>query len=280
MKKLLTIATLTIISVTFAFAQSKDEQEFLKFIADFDQALLTKDIAYFERVLADDYIYSQGGETENKTQALEYLRKEKEKPTVKFISVKSEDMKAKVIGNTAILTGIWMHTMASPSDDKAEPQMDKGRYTVILEKRDGKWMVIAEHGSEQSHDRKLMEQQVLKMGQEFGKLYQRNDAAAEIEKILADELLSTDINGKVKNKAENLAEYKARQSKIDSVEITDQKVSIIGNGAAIETGIVRYKGTEKDGKPFDETERYTTNWVWRGFRWQMISDHVSAIRNK
>lgn len=33
------------------------------------------------------------------------------------------------------------------------------------------------------------------------------------------------------------------------LEISDQKINVIGNNAPIETGIVRFKGTKKDGKP-------------------------------
>ena len=80
------------------------------------------------------------------------------------------------------------------------------------------------------------------------------------------------------NKTEDLATYKDRKSKIESAETTDQKVRVIGNNAAIETGTFRVKGTDKDGKPFDETERYTTTWVWRGGRWQIVADHTSEIK--
>lgn len=279
MKKLFILALLTIVSTYSAFAQNnKDEQEVLKFNAEYEQAQINRDVAFFERALADNYTFSgPDGGTENKIQALEWLRKEKEKPTSKLISLKSEDVKAKVTGNTAILTGTWVGTTTPIADDKAEPHTDKGRYTAVLEKRDGRWMVVAEHVSEAQHDRKLMEQQVLKMGKEYGEMIRRGDAAA-IEKILADEFLYTDEKGKVLNKMEDLATYKDRKSKLELAETTDQKVRVIGNNAAIETGTFRVKGTDKDGKPFDDTERYTATWVWRGGRWQIASDHTSNIK--
>ena len=248
MKKLIAIALLTIVSTFTAFAQtSKDEQEVLKFNTEYEQAQINRDVTFFERSLADNYTFSgPDGGTENKTQALEWLRKEKEKPTNKLISLKSEDVKAKVTGNTAIVTGTWVSTTSPAGDDKAEPHMDKGRYTSVLEKRNGKWVVVAEHVSEAQHDRKLMEQQVLKMGKEYGEMIRRGDAAA-IERVLADDYLYTDEKGKVKNKAEDLATYKNREYKIESVENSDQKVRVIGNNAAIETANFRVKGTGKDG---------------------------------
>ena len=278
MKKLIAIATLAIVSTVSIFAQtSKDEQEVLKFNAEYEQAQINRDVAFFERIMADDYTFSsETGTTENRAQVLEWLRKEKEKPTSKLISLKSEDVKAKVIGNTAVLTGTWVATHTPIADDKAEPHTDKGRYTAVLEKRNGRWMVVAEHVSEAPHDRKLMEQQVLKMGQEYGRIIKNQDAAA-IERILADEYIYTNERGKVKNKAEDIAGYKT-PAKFEIFDITDQKVRVIGNNAAVETGTVRFKGASHDGKPFDGSERYTTTWVWRGGRWQVIADHTSEIK--
>ncbi|CAN5539198.1 hypothetical protein BH18ACI1_BH18ACI1_15800 [soil metagenome] len=151
-----------------------------------------------------------------------------------------------------------------------------GRYTGVYEKRGGKWLLIAEHFSEAPHDRKLMEQQVLKMGQEYVKMIRNQDAAA-IERILDDEYLYTNEDGKVKNKAEDLASYKTGDTKFEVFEIADQKVRVIGNNAAVETGTVRFKGTAK-GKPFDGSERYTTTWVARNGQWKIVADHTSEIK--
>ncbi len=276
MKKIILITTLTLISATFAFAQSKDEQEILKIHAALDQAFLKNDITYFERVFADDFVISvPDGKMLNRTQNLEEMRKEIAKPTYKVLTSTSDNLKVKVSGNMALVTGNWVSTTVPPDNENAEPHKDTGRYTGVYEKRNGKWMLVAEHFSEAAHDRKLMEQQVLKMGQEYVKMIKNQDATA-IERILADEYLYTNEEGKVKNKAEDLASYKTSDTKFEMFDISDQKVRVIGNGAAIETGVVRFKGARK-GKPFDGSERYTTTWVWRGGRWQLASDHNSTI---
>lgn len=278
MKKLFAIATLTMILTGLSFAQTKGEQEILKIHRGLDEAFMKKDIAAIERVLADDFVTSSPtGKMMNRAESLEDLRKELANTTYKTISAASEDLKVRVSGNTAFVTGNWIWTGASLSEMNAEPHRDTGRYTGIYEKRNGKWMLVAEHWSEAPHDKKLMEAQVLKMGQEYGKMIQRGDAA-EIERILADEYLYTNEKGEVKNKAEDVAGYKDRKSKLESVETTDQKVRVIGNTAAIETGTFRVKGIGKDGKPFEEIERYTTTWVWRDLRWQIAADHVSEIK--
>ncbi len=279
MKKLITIVTLIIISSVLAFAQtSKDEKEILKIHASLDPAFLKKDIRAFEGVLADDYVLSsQTGKMMNRAETLEDLRKEWTNTNYKALTVTSDAVKVKVSGNMALVTGNWTFTSVPANDTNAEPHKDTGRYTGVYEKRNGKWLLVAEHSSEAQHDRKLMEQQVLKMGKEYGEMIQRGDAAA-IERILADDYLYTDEKGKVKNKAEDLATYKNREYKIESVENSDQKVRVIGNNAAIETANFRVKGTGKDGKPFDDTYRYTTTWVWRGGRWQVAADHTSEVK--
>jgi uncharacterized protein (TIGR02246 family) len=279
MKKLTAIATLIIISSVLAFAQnSKDEQEILKIHSALEQGFLKKDAAVFERVLADDYVYSNpSGKMMNRAESLEDLRKEWANTNYKVLTSTTDDIKVKVLGNMALVTSNWISTTVPVSEPNAEPHKDMGRYTGVYEKRGGKWLLIAEHFSEAQHDRKLMEQQVLKMGQEYGKMIQRGDAVA-IERILADDYLYTDEKGKVLNKTEDLATYKNRESKIESAELLDQKVRVIGNNAAIETGAFRVKGNNKEGNPFDDTYRYTATWVWRGGRWQVAADHTSKIK--
>ncbi len=280
MKKLITIATLTIISAISAFAQTAAEKEILKFIADYDQAYVNRDIAFAERVWADNYIFSYEGTLQNRAKSLEEARAEKNNPNpqYKLLSFKSVNDSMQIIGNMVIVSGSWTSSVVPTNNLKAEPHIDNGRYTMVLEKRKGNWMVLAEHNSEAPHDKKAMEQQVLKMGQEYNNLIVRGDAA-EIEKILADDYIYTDDKGKILNKTEDLATYKNRQSKIEFAETTDQKVRIIGNNAAVETGTFHVKGIDKDGKPFDETERYTTTWTARNGQWKIVADHTSEIKN-
>jgi ketosteroid isomerase-like protein len=277
MKKLIMIVLLTIISAGSAVAQNnKTEQELLKFSADYTQAIVNRDVAFFERALADDYIFPIDGMSENKAATVAYYKQEKANPTVKLILLKQEDVKTKVIGDTAILTGKRITTTGSIKDDNLVTHMDNGRYTLVLEKRRGNWMVVTEHNSEAPHNRQAMEEEVLKLGLEYAKMIKNQDAQG-IERILADEYLYTDERGRIKNKAEDLATYKNDKRTYELVEISDQKVRIIGNSTAIETGTCHYKGID-NGKTFEGTERYTTTWILHNGRWQIIADHVSLVK--
>jgi hypothetical protein len=116
----------------------------------------------------------------------------------------------------------------------------------------------------------------LKSGRSFTELAKSGDIAA-LKRLLADEYIYTSRDGEISNKVEDLESYKTNQIKIESTEILEQTVRVIGNNAAIETGKIRYVGANA-GKRFDITKRYTTTWVWRGGRWQIAADHTSAVK--
>lgn len=147
MKKLFFIAAITVVSTFAAFAQNgKTEQEVLKLHKSLDEAYVKNDIAVFEGLMTDDYTISNTrGEKMNRAESLADLRKEFAERNFDILSMTSDDVKVKVYGNAAIVSGSWMSTTAPRKNANAEPHKDKGRFTVIYEKRDGKWMLVSEH---------------------------------------------------------------------------------------------------------------------------------------
>lgn len=270
------LITVFFFALTISGLAQTAEQEILKIHQGLDQAFIKKDAAYFENILAADYVYSDPqGRTFDRAGNLEQLKKEWADTSYKVVSATTENPKVKILGNSALITADWTFTSQGTSPNALE-HLDRGRYTGVYDKRDGKWMLVAEHFSEAPHDRKLMEQQVIKAGLEYAQIIKNQDVAG-IERVLADEYMFTNESGKVKNKAEDIADYKKGETKFEVADVTEQKVRVIGNGAAVETGRFHIKGTNK-GKAFDTTERYTTVWVWRGGRWQVVSDHVSTVQ--
>jgi ketosteroid isomerase-like protein len=279
MKKLIMAGTLVLLSVAMSLAQTNDEKAILQLIEDYDKAYLNYDLTFVERVWADKYLIStETGEKADRAKSLEQIRKEKEDPAPKYkmLSYASKNDFLHVTGNTAVVSGTWKGGSVPSNQLDSEPHIDTGRYTMFLEKRRGKWLVVAEHFSESPHDRKMMEAAILKRASEYNNLITKGEVAA-IEQFLDDDYLYTDDNGVVRNKAEDLANYKNRQSKIESSETLDQKIRIIGNSAAVETATFRVTGKDKEGKSFVENERYTTTWVWRNGNWKIIADHTSKI---
>ncbi len=94
--------------------------------------------------------------------------------------------------------------------------------------------------------------------------------------LLADKVVITQADGKVQDKAGALATYK--ETKYDSAEYTDLKVTVFGD-TAIATGGFISKGTDPSGKPFDVHERWTDTWVKmpKG-QWQCVASQASPIK--
>ncbi len=276
MKKLI-FALLTIaVSAGFSFGQSKDEQEIRSIHTGLEQAYVNGEIAPFEAVLADNYVvHGPDGKVQNRAQLLADMRKEIASPTFKTVSETSDDIKINVIGSAAYVTSGWT-TVSKMLNPETEPHTDKGRYVGVYEKRNGKWMLVAETFTEQQHDRKLMEEQVLAASNAFDSVMKSRDLAA-YEKLLHPDFIYTSQEGEVVTRTEEIAHFSSPDTVIKTVEASDKKVRIVGNSAAVETGIYRVTGTYK-GKPFEEKGRYTTTWIWREQRWQMIADHNSLIK--
>jgi ketosteroid isomerase-like protein len=94
--------------------------------------------------------------------------------------------------------------------------------------------------------------------------------------LLADKFIATGSDGKVRGKAETLADAKA--SKYESMEYEDVKVTIFGD-TAIATGGSNAKGTNASGKPMDNHSRWTDTWVkMPSGQWQCVASHVSTIK--
>jgi ketosteroid isomerase-like protein len=94
--------------------------------------------------------------------------------------------------------------------------------------------------------------------------------------LLADKLVITGSDGKVRNKTGSLANAKA--TKYASAEYEDMKVTVFGD-TAIATSVFNAKGTDESGKPFDFHERWTDTWVkMPSGKWQCVASHGSTIK--
>ena len=94
--------------------------------------------------------------------------------------------------------------------------------------------------------------------------------------LLADKFVSTGSDGKVENKAEAVAEAKAR--KYTSADYENVKVTVFGD-TAIAIGAFKGEGTEASGKPFKERERWTDTWVkMPDGKWQCVATQGTMIK--
>lgn len=276
MRRLFTAALLTVIAATAALAQNSGaEQEVRKLVSEMDRAFAKNDVAYFESVLADDYVLAgTDGKTKTRAELLAEMRKEVEKPTYKLTANASEDVRVRVSGDMAVVTAIWRMTTVGPESNPWEPHKDEGRYTTVLQRRGGRWVVVADHVTERPHTPEEFEPELRKASESYDAAMKARDAAA-FGRLLADDYAFTGPGGVVRNKAEDIAHMTSSDTKIESATTDDKKIRIY-RSTAVETGRYTVTGTHK-GKPFTETGRYTTTWVRRDGRWQIVSDHTSVL---
>lgn len=254
-----------------------DEQEVRDLIARYDEAAMKNDIGFFETNLASDYqTANAGGGFENKEYVLKYMKEEMEKPTYKLVSLKSDSVQVLFLGNAAVVSGKWLSTTQALDDPNPVMHDDEGRYTSILEKRDGKWMMVREHVTEKEHDKNKLEEELKAASESYDKGLISKDKAL-FEGLFADDYTSTGRGGKLNNKEEDITDIMSPDL-VFLTSKTDDKNFRIYRNTAVETGRFTSAGSYK-GEPFSEVGRYTTTWVYRDGKWKIVADHTSLIPN-
>ena len=138
MKKLLLITLLIIVSSAPTLAQSKAEREVLKLNKEYEEAIARRDVSVHERLFADDYTYTPGnGNFMGRTEHMNFTKL----GTVVVKSLRSEDVRVRVYGNTAVVTGLWVSVDSRDGKEFAERRI---RYILVYVKRGGHWQIVAE----------------------------------------------------------------------------------------------------------------------------------------
>ena len=146
MKGLLAIAMLVLLvpSLTMAQTQAKTtpakgtetvEQSLTRMEREWATAYVTKDWATVDRILADDYAAIFGGMDQTKAELMDELKS----GFVKYTSITTGNMRVRVFGNTAVVTG-------SNDEKSSRKNMDtSGHYvwTDVFVNRQGRWQVVA-----------------------------------------------------------------------------------------------------------------------------------------
>jgi uncharacterized protein (TIGR02246 family) len=275
MKKIIaTTVLITMFSATVFAQTTKAGQEVLKVNADYDKATLNGDASFFKKVLAPEFItYGPDGSFRNRAEVLKRMEKEKAAPTYKLTALSSDDVKVKMAGNLAVVTGQWKSTTTT-MENEATPHNDEGRYTAIYEKRNGQWLLITDHATEKTHTATELEPALKKASDDYDKALKTKDAGL-FERLLTEDYESTNETGQVRNKKDDIANMTSPDLVFSSIKSEDKKFRIYRN-AAVETGSYSAEGTYK-GKAFSEKGRYTSTWIYKDGKWQMVADHTSVM---
>jgi ketosteroid isomerase-like protein len=121
------------------------------------------------------------------------------------------------------------------------------------------------------------ERELLKINKEYDEALVRGDLAA-LELLFGDEFIYTSTSGDVVNKSQQLALVRSGAMQIASGSSDDVQVRLYGSIALV-LGSFIAKGQFK-GQAFDSTERYTSVWVKRGGRWQLIAEQGTLVRKQ
>jgi ketosteroid isomerase-like protein len=148
MKTLLTFtATVVIFSLLFVSsahakgkADAETEQVILKFEQDWANAYVKGDAAALDQIEADDFVFvGSDGMIETKADEVRNLKSK----ALKMTECKVEDMKVRVYGKTAIVTGV--NTIKG--SQKGQDISGKYRFTDVLVRKKDKWQAVSTHVS-------------------------------------------------------------------------------------------------------------------------------------
>jgi ketosteroid isomerase-like protein len=107
-------------------------------------------------------------------------------------------------------------------------------------------------------------------------LEEKNTKALDM--LLANTMVSVDIDGSISSRGEFLASIKSPDYQ-PSQAVTEQSTVQVYGDAAVVVGIFRVKGTEK-GKPYTHRERFVDTWIKMNGTWQCVVTTSTLITAK
>jgi len=152
MKRILAVAVLVAVATSLALGQMADkkektkggkasvEQALMQMERDWTEAGLKKDVATLDKILADDWVGEGFTGATTKAQALADLKSGDSKQD----SVTLGEMKVRVFGNTAVVTG----TDDEKSSYKGKDTSGHWIWTDVFVKRQGRWQAVASQSTQ------------------------------------------------------------------------------------------------------------------------------------
>ncbi len=152
MKQFVVCALLTLALVLVAGGQTanpklgKDElikNDLMQLERDIGKANIANDYAFFDRVEADEFIFTDaGGGLTTKKQDLEGL-KQPANPEVKLVAYDVDEMNVLLYDKTAVVTG----RVTTKRLVKGAEVVSKNRFTDVFVWRQERWQLVAGHSS-------------------------------------------------------------------------------------------------------------------------------------
>jgi len=113
------------------------EKQLMQIEQDWANAVISKNTSALEAIVADDWMGISGGKTRDKRKLLAQIQS----PDNKVESIKLVDMRVRVFGDTAVVTG------GAEEKSKGAASAELSLWTDVFVKRGGKWVAVASHVS-------------------------------------------------------------------------------------------------------------------------------------
>jgi ketosteroid isomerase-like protein len=124
-------------------AEDRTKAELKQLERDIGRANVERDAAFFERVEADEFVFTDsGGGLTTKKEDVDSVRKPAN-PDVRLLAYDVDDMQVRVYGETAVVTG----RVTMRQNVKGEERTGRTRFTDVFVRRDGRWRLVAGHSS-------------------------------------------------------------------------------------------------------------------------------------
>jgi ketosteroid isomerase-like protein len=120
-------------------ASGEDEQALYQIEHDWTEAVLKQDKAALDKILAADFVGHDASGVRNKKQAISSLTS----ASMKIESGALSEMKAIVLGNTAVVHGLWTDKTTTGGKDTS----GRYRWTDTFVKLDGRWQCVGSYSA-------------------------------------------------------------------------------------------------------------------------------------
>jgi hypothetical protein len=270
-----TLASLFLVTATFAQPTAPDAAELTKLLNDFLAGAGRNDAAMHDRFWAEDLIYTgSAGRRVGKADIMKDVRSAPAPARGQTVTYGSEDVRIQQYGNTAIVAFRLVSKVEKPGSTDVTHYFNTGTFL----KRDGKWQVVSWQATRLPRDAGETTRQLLGLDDKLGKATLAADIET-LEEILDETFIWTQDSGMVVTKKQFVDHLRTARLKFSQLENRIVGVSPYGDSAIIRGATVRRRSAipsaagGSDDSPY--TAFYTLNLVNKGGAWKAVALHTS-----
>ena len=257
---------LLVVSPLAADCSSADKKALEAYDRSWGDSATKGDRAALEQIYATDYMGMTVGNTLNRADTIDNAVRDAEKARGTVQPVVTHDYYIiACTPNTATIT--HRNVIVTP-----EGRTNYTRSVHVLEMRNGRWQVVANTGNPLADTA-----QVMYFEHEWNDADMSGNSAWFDKNFASDMTNISSRTGKMTDKTEEIAGMKSRKGVTSSAELSDLNARKEGDTVVV-TGINRVKGTDGEGKAFDQRVAFTDVWIKRDSRWQVLASQGTNIR--